>query len=63
MNHPTEQNQENSQTYISSLISLFEQKGYECEEIVGDSDTLYVMKYDVPSHSKPFEPKPKMTVL
>ena len=62
MNRPTEQNQEKNQTYTSTLISLFEQKGYECEEINLDKDTVYLMKYQLSSQEKPFEPKPRITV-
>ena len=62
MNFPTEQNQEQSETYTSALISLFKQKGYECEKINRDKDTIYVMKYEFSQQRKPFEPKPKITI-
>jgi hypothetical protein len=62
MNRPTEQNQEKSQTNTSSLISLFKQKGYECEEIARDKDTIYVMKFELSQQMRPFEPKPRITV-
>ena len=62
MNPPTEQNQEKNQTYTSTLISFFEQKGYECEEINFDKATVYLMKYQLSSQEKSFEPKPRITV-
>lgn len=62
MNRPTEQNQEKSQTYTSSLITLFKKKGYECEEINRDEETIYMMKYEFSQQRKPFEPKPKITI-
>jgi hypothetical protein len=62
MNRPTEQTQEKNHTYSSTLISLFEQKGYECEEISHDKGTIYVMKYQLSHQEKPFEPKPKITI-
>ena len=62
MNHPTEQNPEKSQTYTSALISLFEKKGYQCEEINRDKDTIYVMKYEFSQQRRPFEPKSKITI-
>ena len=61
MNRPTEQNQEKSQAYTSSLINLFQQKGYECQEINRDAETIYVMKHERTS-KRPFEPKPKICI-
>jgi hypothetical protein len=61
MNHPTEQNQENSHTHTSTLINLFEQKGYECKKISKEKDTIYVMKFELSQQGNPFEPKPKIT--
>jgi hypothetical protein len=62
MNLPNEQNQEKSETHTSALISLFKKKGYECEKINSDKDTIYVMKYEFSQQQKPFEPKPKITI-
>ena len=62
MNRPTEQNQQKSQTHTSVLINLFQKKGYECEEINRDEETIYVMKYEFSQQQKPFEPKPKITI-
>lgn len=62
MNHPNERNQEKSQTYTSTLINLFEQKGYECEEITEEEDTVYVMKFMLSNQEKGFEPKPKISI-
>ena len=62
MTHPVEQNQEKSLLYTSTLISLFEQKGYNCKKINGDEETIYVMKFDLPKRSEPFDPKEKFII-
>jgi len=62
MNRPTEQNQEKSQTYTSALLNLFEQKGYQCEAITHEQDTIYVMKHELNQKRKPFEAKPKISI-
>ena len=61
MTHPVEQNQEKSLLYTSTLISLFEDKGYNCEAIKRDQETIYVMKFDRPKRSEPFEPRERIS--
>ena len=62
MNHPVEQNQEKGLYYTSALIRLFEQKGYTCEELSIDNDTVYVMKSNFSQKENVLAPKPKITV-
>ena len=60
MNHPDEQNQQKSLFYTSTLISLFEKKGYKCEAINRDKETIYVMKSELSKMEKSFEPRPRI---
>ena len=62
MNHSTELNQQTDQTHTSSLVTLFQQKGYKCEEIAQEDETIYVMKFDLPQPEKSFEPRPRFFV-
>jgi hypothetical protein len=62
MNHPFKQNQQKSKTYTSTLISLFEKKGYQCEEINGDCETIYIMKSDLSRKEKSPERQPRLTI-
>lgn len=62
MNHPDEQNQEKRIFYTSPLISLFEQKGYQCQAINSDNETIYVMKSELSKNEKSFEPGTKSFV-
>ena len=52
MNHPDEQNPDKSPFYTSPLIRLFEQKGYQCEAINCDNETIYVMTSDFSREEK-----------
>lgn len=57
MNHPFEQNREKNNSSISTLISLFEKKGYQCEKIPGDKETIYVLKSELSWKEKSLQPK------
>ena len=60
MNHPFEQNREKNNSSISTLISLFEKKGYQCEKITGDKETIYVLKSELSWKEK--SPQPKVAI-
>ena len=62
MNQSAELKQEKGNLYTSTLISLFQQKGYKCAEIAQEDETIYVMKVDLPPKEKSFEPKPRILV-
>ena len=60
MNPSAEQNQDQNLLYTSPLISLFEQKGYDCKKIDQGEETIYVMKFELTQRDKSFQPKPKI---
>ena len=60
MNPFVEQTQDKNLLYTSTLRSLFEQKGYDCDKIDQDEETIYVMKFELTQGEKSFQPKPKI---
>ena len=62
MNPTLDQNREKSILHTSNLIRLFEQKGYLCEEISRDKETIYLMKSDFSKREKVPASNPKVTV-
>ena len=62
MNHYPELTTQKENPYTSVLVNLFQQKGYKCEEIAQEGETIYVMKFDLPQAEKSFEPRPRILV-
>jgi hypothetical protein len=61
MNPSPEQNHQKSHLHTSSLINLFQQKGYDCKKISRDNETIYVMKFERLNDHPLSEPKSKIT--
>lgn len=54
---------EKQTVHVSNLLCLFESKGYECEEIRNQKETLYIFKIDKPYRDYVKEPNPNWLVI